>query len=143
MSEMQHFPSVSYVSSGISVNVSFDRLEKNLERTQYWLGNQVLVDCKPVMPFRTGTFIRLSYVTDGGAKVVFPGPTGRFLYGGKVMVDPVTRSPFARPGVKKELTDRPLKYSNTDATDHWFETAKARNLEAWIAGANRIMAGGA
>ena len=142
MSEMQHFPSVSYVSGGLSVNLRYDRFSEQFAIAQWWLGNQVLMDCEPVMPHLTGTFQRLSHTENNGAQVIFPGPTGRFLYGGLVMVDPDTGSPFARPGVRKVLTDRHLVYSNADATDHWYDTAKARNKEHWIAGVKQIGGGG-
>lgn len=138
MAEMQHFPSVSYVSGGLTVHLNYDRFSAQFAKAQWWFGEQVLADCKPIMPFRTGTFQRLSHTENGGARVVFPGPAGRFLYGGLVMVDPDTGSPFARPGVKKVLTDRHLIYSNADATDHWFDTAEARNKEHWLAGTKRI-----
>lgn len=58
-------------------------------------------------------------------------PMGRFLYEGKVMVDPVTGSPWARPGAKKVVTDRPLTYANPKATPHWFDTAKDLHLKDW------------
>ena len=93
------------------------------------------------MPHLTGNFQQRSYVENDGAKVVFPGPYGRFLYGGKVMIDPVTGSPYARAGAKKVLTDTPLNYSNPQATDHWFDTAKAKNQDYWIEGAGKILGG--
>lgn len=74
--------------------------------------------------------------------MVFPGPYGRFQYGGKVMVDAVTGSPWARPGAKKIVTDRPLKYSRPEATDHWFDAAKAQHGETWIAEVKRRAGGG-
>lgn len=55
--------------------------------------------------------------------------------GGKVMVDPVTGSPWARQGAKKVLTDRPLKYThqfNPEAQARWFEVAKAQNQTVWM-----------
>jgi hypothetical protein len=94
------------------------------------------------MPLLTGSLQQRSHTEDGGRKVVFPGPYGRFPYGGKVMVDPVTGSPWARKGVKKALTDRSLTYSNPEATDHWFDTAKARNGEYWINGVKQKGGGG-
>lgn len=141
MSEMQHFPKFSYVSGNIRVELSLDRFSKQFKEAQQWLGDRVLEDCKPYMPHLTGKFQQRSHVENDGAKVVFPGPYGRFLYGGKVMIDPVTGSPYARAGAKKILTDTPLKYSNSQATDHWFDTAKDKNQEYWIEGAGKILGG--
>ena len=67
---------------------------------------------------------------------------GRFLYEGKVMVDPVTGSPWARKGAKKVVTERPLTYSNPKATPHWFDTAKDAHGIAWVKGVKQIAGGG-
>lgn len=142
MSEMQHFPNISYVSGQIRVNISFDRFSKQFAEAQQWLGDRVLEDCKAYMPHKTGSLQQRSYVEDGGRKVVFPGPYGRFQYGGLVMVDPVTKSPWAREGAKKELTSRKLTYASPTATDHWFDTAKAEHGEYWIEGVKKRGGGG-
>ena len=142
MSEMQHFPNVSYVSGNFQCEISLSRFSKQFAEAQQWLGDRVLEDCKAVMPLLTGNLQQRSHVENGGRSVVFPGPYGRFLYGGRVMVDPVTGSPWARRGAKKVLTDRPLQYSNPQATDHWFVTAKAQNGEYWITGVKKRAGGG-
>lgn len=142
MSEMQHFPTISYVGANFRINISLDRYSRLFAEAQQWLGDRVLEDCKPYMPHLTGSLQQRSHTEDGGKRVVFPGPYGRFQYGGKVMVDPDTGSPWARKGAKKVLTDRPLKYSNPQATDHWFDTAKAEHGEYWIAGTKQRAGGG-
>lgn len=142
MSDIQHFPDISIVDGNVRVFIHMDRFSRQLSDAQQWLGGRVLEDCKPLMPIRTGGLQQRSDTENGGRKVVFPGPYGRFQYMGKVMVDPDTGSPWARRGVKKVVTDRPLQYSNPEATSQWFETAKARNGEYWIAGVKRIAGGG-
>ncbi|NCC06719.1 MAG: hypothetical protein EOM30_01425 [Clostridia bacterium] len=139
---MQHFPKVSYVSANFRCEISLDRFSKQFAEAQQWLGDRVLEDCRAVMPHLTGSLQQRSHTEDGGKKVIFPGPYGRFQYGGKVMVDPVTGSPWARKGARKVLTDRPLQYSNPQVTDHWFDTAKARNGDYWIAGVKQRGGGG-
>ena len=67
---------------------------------------------------------------------------GRFLYEGKVMVDPVTGSPWAREGAKKVVTERSLTYSNPKATPHWFDTAKDAHGKTWVKGVKQIAGGG-
>lgn len=140
--EMQHFPTFSYVDGQVRVEIDLQRFYKQYLEAQRWLGNQVLHDCKAVMPLLTGSMQQRSYVSDNGSEVVFPGPYARFQYGGKVMVDPVTGSPWARAGAKKVLTDRPLTYSRADATDHWFDTAKAQHGDSWIQGVKDRAGGG-
>jgi hypothetical protein len=137
-----HLPSFSYVSANINCNISFDRTNNNLDRAQQWLGDRVLEDCKPYMPLLTGAFQQLSTVLSGGREVLFPGPYGRFLYMGKVMVDPDTGSPWARAGAKKVVTDRDLTFSRPGATAMWFEAAKAANCDYWVKGVQRIANGG-
>lgn len=152
-SEMTHFKNISYVKGDIKVDISLDRFSEQFEKAQQWLGDRVLEDCKAKMPFSTGGMQQRSYsgktqhmrdaskTEDGGKLVVFPGPYARFQYGGLVMVDPVTGSPWSkRPG--KVLTDRKLTYSSPTATDHWFDAAKAENGEYWVAGVKRIAGGG-
>lgn len=139
---MFHFPNLSYVDADFKANINLDRFSRQFTEAQQWLGDRVLEDCKPFMPHLTGGLQQRSHTEEGGRKVVFPGPYGRFQYGGKVMVDPETGSPWARKGVKKVLTDRPLKYSNPQATDHWFDSAKAQHGEYWLAGVKERAGGG-
>lgn len=142
MADMYHFEKISYVFSGVHVTLDLSRFGTQFTEAQWFLGNQVLQDCKPYMPHRTGTFIQLSHVEDGGRKVVFPGPAARMLYGGLVMVDELTGSPYARPGAKKVVTDRKLTYSSPTAVDHWYDTAFANHGQVWIQETKRIGGGG-
>lgn len=132
MSDIEHFDGISVVDGDIKVDIDFSKYEARFSRAQYWLGEQILQDCRALMPMQTGSLIQRSHAVNDGKQVVFPGPYGRFQYGGLVMVDPETKSPWARDGVKKVLTDRALKYSRPEAIDHWFDEAKARNGEYWI-----------
>lgn len=142
MADMQHFPTISYVSGNFRCEISLDRFSRQFAQAQQWLGDRVLEDCRALMPLLTGGLQQRSHTEENGKRVIFPGPYARFQYGGKVMIDPVTGSPWARKGVKKVLTDTPLRYSNPQATDHWFDTAKARNGEYWITEVKRIAGGG-
>lgn len=142
MSDIRHFPDVSIVDGHVRVFIHTDRFSDQYIRAQQWLGDRVLEDCKPLMPLVIGDLQQRSHTENNGRRVVFPGPSGRFLYMGKVMVDPDTGSPWARRGVKKVVTNRPLHYSRPGATSHWFDAAKARNGEYWIEGVKRIAGGG-
>ena len=142
-----HFPSFSLVEGDIKVDVSLNRFEQQFQEAQYYLDGQVMTDMVPYMPHRDGTLVNLtrlqSAALQGFGKVIAAAPpTGRFLYEGKVMVDPVTGSPWARKGAKKVVTERPLTYSNPKATPHWFDTAKDAHGKAWVKGVKRIAGGG-
>lgn len=142
MSEIQHFPNFSYVGANFRIDLSLSRFSRQFAEAQQWLGDRVLEDSKPFMSQRTGSLQQRSHIDDGGKKVIYPGPYGRFQYGGKVMIDPITGSTWAREGAKKVLTDRPLKYSNPQATAQWFETAKEINLEYWLVEVKKKAGGG-
>lgn len=142
-----HFPGFSIVSGDIKADVSLNRFEKQFQEAQFWLDGQVMNDMVLYMPHRDGTFVNLtrmrSAALQGTGKVVAGAPPqGRFLYEGKVMVDPVTGSPWARKGAKKVVTERPLTYSNPKATPHWFDTAKDAHGKSWVKGVKRIAGGG-
>lgn len=141
MADVQHFPKFSIVSGNVTIVIDLNAYAERFAEAQEWLGWRVLQDCQARMPIRTGSMRQRSHPEDGGRKVVFPGPYARFQYGGKVMVDPVTGSPWARRGAKKVLTDRPLKYADPAATDHWFEEAKAQYGQEWIAELKRMIGG--
>lgn len=142
-SEIFHFENYSYVAGNLKVEIRYDRFSRQFTEAQEWLGATVLEQCKPYMPKSTGSMEQRSKVNNHGKEVEFPGPYARFQYGGKVMVDPVTGSPWARKGVNnKVVTDRPLTYSQPMATDHWLDTAKANHGEYWIAEAKRRAGGG-
>lgn len=141
MSEMQHFLNFSYVGANFRIELSLDKYSSRFTEAQQWLGDRVLEDSKPFMPILTGSLQQRSHTENDGKRVIYPGPYGRFQYGGKVMVDPVTGSPWARKGAKKILTDRPLKYSNPQATAKWFDSAKEVNLEYWLNGVRKIIGG--
>lgn len=143
MPNAKRIPDVSFVGDGFRVHIKLDRFSKQFAAAQQWLGDRVLEDCKPFMPFLTGGLQQRSHTENDGAQVVFPGPYARFLYGGKVMVDPVTGSPWARKGAKKVLTDRSLQYSQPLATDHWFDEAQAQHGEYWIKEVKKMGGGGA
>lgn len=106
------------------------------------VAEQVLKDTTLFVPASgaaAGLFKR-SYF-DGGT-VVYPGPYARYLYYGKLMVDPNTGSSYAPKDGTKILTDKNLVFTNTvhpQAQDHWFEASKAQNLEKWLRDADKAV----
>ena len=142
-----HFPGFSLVQGDITVDVSLNRFEKQFQEAQYYLDSQIMNDMVPYMPHRDGNFVNVTRLQSaalaGSGKVVAAAPPmGRFLYEGKVMVDPVTGSPWARKGAKKVVTERPLTYGNPKVTPYWFDTAKDAHGKSWVKGVKRIAGGG-
>lgn len=133
--------------SDIELDVDLSRFEKQYGKAQYALDSMIMTSMQPYMPHRTGTFINVTKamsaaIAGSGTVVAAAPPMGRFLYEGKVMVDEQTGSPWARPGAKKVVTDRDLKYSNPKATPHWFDTAKENHGDSWVRAVKNIAGGG-
>lgn len=101
---------------------------------------QARKDTAPYVPFLTGSLDRRTQVE--GNAIIYPGPYARFLYYGKVMVDPQTGSTFAPKGGTKVLTNRDLVFSKAmhpQAQSHWFEASKAQNMEKWVRVADKAV----
>lgn len=145
-----HFKGFSVAQGDVKVNVSLSRFEKQFEKAQFALDNAVMTSMVPFMPMQTGNFIQRTRamseaLAGSGVVVAAAPPMGRYLYEGKVMVDEVTGSPWARLGAKKVVTDRNLEYftgANPKAQAHWFDAAKAEDLKDWVNLTKRIAGGG-
>ena len=137
-------------NSTIELEVDLSRFEKQYEEAQWLLDNMVMTSMEPYMPKRTGTFINVtksmsSAIAGSGTVIAAAPPFGRFLYEGKVMVDPETNSPWAKKGAKKVVTDKDLVYDKSahpDVTDHWFDTAKKNHLDEWLKDVKKTAGGG-
>lgn len=102
-------------------------------KAEHVLAAQVEKDTVPFVPALTGSLAERTRVV--GNVIIYPGPYARFLYNGKVMVDPNTGSTYAPKGGTKVLTDRNLVFTKTmhpQAQSHWFEASKAQNLDKWL-----------
>lgn len=136
--------------SGSRMNIDLSRFERQFQRAQFKLDSVVMTDMQPYMPMITGTFINVTKamsasLAGSGTVVAAAPPMGRFLYEGKVMVDPQTNSPWARPGARKVVTNKDIDYNKNAhplATDHWFDAAKLQYLDEWVELTKRIAGGG-
>lgn len=137
MGKKTHYPKFAIVSGDIKVSLDLSKLGKRMDNAQFALDSQIMTDMVPFMPINTGNFIQLTRARSAalagtGSVCAAAPPFGRFLYEGKVMVDELTGSPWAKKGAKKITTERPLNYSNPAATPEWFETAKKKHLNEWV-----------
>ena len=105
---------------------------KGCDRTEHVLAVQVAKDTAPFVPMLTGSLRTRTRVT--GNTVVYPGPYARYLYYGKLYVDPLTGSSYARKGVTKvpAVPEKNLIFHRTGTCSHWFEASKAQNMEKWV-----------
>ncbi len=116
----------------VKVNIDPRLIARRTPQADHILALQAARDTEKFVPMLTGALKNRTKV-DGGT-ITYQGPYARYLYNGKVMVDPATGSPWASRGTTKVLTDRNLvfnKASHADAQDHWFEASKAMNLDEW------------
>lgn len=144
----------NYSSKGkgqdIELDVDLSRFEKQYQDAQYALDSMVMTSMQPYMPHKSGVFINVTKamsaaIAGSGTVIAAAPPFGRFLYEGKVMVDPDTNSPWASPGAKKIVTNKDLDYDkshNPQVTDHWFDTAKRNHGASWVKAVKKIAGGG-
>lgn len=112
-------------------------------KAEHIVAEQIAKDTAPFVPALTGSLDIRTRVD--GNQVIYPGPYARFLYNGKVMVDPNSGSTYAPKGGSKVVTDRNLVFTQTvhpQAQDHWFEASKAQNLEKWLRVAGKAVKNG-
>lgn len=94
---------------------------------------QAQKDTSPYVPALTGSLDQRTRVDEN--QIIYPGPQSRYLYYGKLMVDPTTGSSYAPKGATKVLTDKNLVFNkamHSQAQDHWFEASKAENIDKWL-----------
>ena len=117
-----------------------DKLTEGCTKAEHTVALQVRKDTSPYVPMLTGSLDKRTRVE--GAEVIYPGPYARYLYFGKLMVDPATGSSYAPKGTTKVLTDKNLVFntaSYAQAQAHWFEASKAENLEKWVRVADKAV----
>lgn len=105
---------------------------KAATRAEHIVAVQAAKDTSPYVPFLTGSLDERTRVS--GNTIIYPGPYARYLYYGKVMVNPETGSTYAPKGGTKVLTDKNLVFNTSGhnhAQSHWFEASKAQNLKEW------------
>ena len=116
-----------YQDANLKIDVSLDRIKKNVKKAQFYLDNQVMNSMTPY----------------------------RYLYEGKKMVDTKTgKGPYPlkdgngnvigfryRKGAKLQPTTQPLIYTRPSATPRWFDTAKAQHKSQWVSGVKKIIGG--
>lgn len=136
------------ITASVDFNFRFgERLRAAAPKAALDVANEIMKDTSPYVPFLTGALDRSAHVQQrGNGAVIIYGGGGiryaRYLYHGMLMVDPVTGSPWARRGVKKVLTAKPLKFNKSGhpkATSKWFEASKLQNMDKWTEYARKAM----
>lgn len=99
------------------------RLSGNVDMAQKWLDNEVLKDCQPFVPMRTGNLMNsgISGTTLGSGEVVYSAPYANRCYYAK--------------GANFSKDKHP------QACAQWFEKAKAIRKGHWKDGVQKILKG--
>lgn len=145
----KHFKDFSVEKMNVKIKLDMSGLDEAIQRAQYALDGAIMQSMIPFMPKVNGNFIQRTVAKSAavqGTGIVYAGvgPEGRFLYEGKVMVDPVTGSTYARQGAKKIVTERELNYNkleNPDVQKEWFLAAKRKDMKEWEDAMNRAIKG--
>lgn len=122
------------------LDVIKDKLAEGCTKAEHTVALQVRKDTSPYVPMLTGSLDKRTRAD--GSEVIYPGPYARYLYFGKLMVDPATGSSYASKGTTKVLTNKNLVFntaSHVQAQSHWFEASKAENLEKWVRTAEKAV----
>ena len=118
------------------------KLASASNQAEHTVAVQVAKDTEPYVPARTKSLANRTIVQEN--VIIYLGPYARFLYYGKLMIDPDTGSPWAPKGASKVIdpSGRDLdikKKVHSKAQSHWFEVSKAQNLPKWKRVAGRLM----
>lgn len=108
-------------------------LRNTSNKAQHAVAIQAQKDTSSYVPALTGSLDQRTRVDEN--QIIYPGPYARYLYYGKLMVDPTTGSSYAPKGATKVLTDKNLVFNkamHSQAQDHWFEASKAENMGKWL-----------
>lgn len=108
-------------------------LAETCTRAEHIVSEQVMKDTIPFVPALNLSLSNRTRVV--GSAIIYPGPYARYLYYGKLMVDPATGSSWAPRYGRKVLTNQNLVFNKTvhpQAQAHWFDASKAQNLQKWI-----------
>lgn len=121
------------------------RLAQAGPRAMHAMAIQMAKDTEPYVP-ASGAAAGMSKRTQvDGDTIIYPGPYAKFLYYGKLMIDPNTGSSWAPEGATKVVTGIDLNISqavHSKARSHWFAASKAQNLDKWIRVAGRVIRSG-
>ena len=112
-------------------DIDLAKFTAKADRARETLANEVMKDTDKFVPKLTGSLSGRTRVSD--SQIVYPGLYARYLYHGKLMVDPKTGSSYARKGSTKTLTGKSINVAKSHpmAQTEWFEASTAINLDKW------------
>ena len=141
----------------VLIKLDAKRINNNLKEAQIWLNNQIIADCKPLMPFRQGALSESVSFPQGedGGEIKWGNqfvPYAHYMYAGIVYGPNIPKKDaqgniigwFSPKDKPKHPTGRKLQYTttfNNEAGSEWFERAKERHLHDWEKGVQEKVGG--
>ena len=114
----------------IDVNIDGNRRLKQVRAKSFWkyAANEWWKLITPYTPMITGTMSEQVEIKgeEGAGEIEYTAPYSHYLYEGKLMVDAVTGSSYARAGTKKVYADKDLNISKAKhplASKEWDKAA--------------------
>lgn len=115
---------------------------------QKFFSNELLRISDAYAPFDSGILKGTAFVSSDGASIIYPVPYARYLWHGKLMVDPITKKGaffnpgygyWSRPKVEKELTDIDLNFQGSPLRGpKWVERAYIDNKTSLISSVEKF-----
>ena len=116
---------------------------QNMGPVQKFIDSECIRLMAPYTPYRNGMLEESATLGTkiGSGEINQISPYARFQYYGKVMVSPITGSPWAAKGEKKILTDRDLQYGTSKhplAGKMWFDRMVADHKDDILDGTRKV-----
>lgn len=142
------------INGNLDINIPEIMKNKGLNENGYiqkFVDSEILRYSSKYIPFQTGMLMNLGIIGTviGSGRLVWLGPYARYLYYGKLAVDPKYRIGafysalygfWSRPNVSKEITDIDLNYNGAPVRGpFWFEKVKDNHLEDILTGCYRLI----
>lgn len=115
----------------IDVNIDGNRCLAQVRAKGFWkyAANEWWKLITPYTPMKTGTMSEQVEIRgkEGAGEIEYTAPYSHYLYEGKLMVDSVTGSSYARAGTKKVYADKELNISKAKhplASKEWDKAAE-------------------
>lgn len=115
---------------------------------QKFVSNELLRISDTYTPFDSGILKSTAFISHDGTSIVYPMPYARYLWHGKLMVDPITKkgaffSPnygfWSRPKTQKELTNKDLKFHGAPLRGgKWVERAYIDNKTTFLSSVEKF-----
>ena len=139
--EQESVQGIHEVSGNFELKINTTALNSDLKRAHGAMNAQIVSDCTPLVPHRTGALRQSVHYPDGfdGDIIEWQTPYAHYMYEGVVYVNPRTMKSgyIGRDGQwhgwkgKKISTTKKLTYYSEGTGEKWFEEAKTQHKEDW------------